>query len=222
MEIVRVPSSGFYPAVATAIAEDLRSEIQYSESAQLSVSGGRSPVALFNELSRRPLPWEKIGIHLVDDRLVGIDHPLSNAALVQTHLLKDKAANARLHPLASAVGTHPPASTVTVLGMGSDGHTASIFPGAKNLVELTNPTGDASVLELDIDLEKLPSDARVARVTTTTAFILKSKKILLPVVGEDKQALLFKLLEAGRVDDQHPITSVLFANHPGLSLWIQQ
>lgn len=115
--------------------------------ASLVVSGGRSPVAFFESLSRRELDWAKIQISLADERWVSPTDPASNEGLLRRHLLQNAANAARLiglyqpaDSLEQAAGfanaaldqLHQPID-VLVLGMGDDGHTASLFPGSVNL-----------------------------------------------------------------------------------------
>ncbi|MEX2321186.1 MAG: 6-phosphogluconolactonase, partial [Saccharospirillum sp.] len=126
-------------ALAGEILTRLKADIDTNGEAGLAVSGGRTPVALFQTLSQADLDWRKVTITLVDERWVEPDHDDSNEKLVRTHLLQNKAADARFiaHKTAAespfeaeselnkALADLPDVLTVTVLGMGEDGHTAS-------------------------------------------------------------------------------------------------
>ena len=129
--------------LATTVADALSFAIQTEGEATLLVPGGRSPIAFFEKLSRQSLDWSRVTISLTDERWVPPHHPDSNEALVRQYLLQNKAAAARF------IGLYYPAATwdeaaqlatqalaelrrpidVLVLGMGEDGHTASLFPG---------------------------------------------------------------------------------------------
>ena len=132
---------------ATCVAELLRQGIAERNVASLAVSGGRSPIAFFDQLSRQILPWEKVSITLVDERWVPTSSEESNEHLVRQHLLRNAAASAQFVPLKTAatspqlalaeretaINKMPWPLDAIVLGMGEDGHTASLFPGAENL-----------------------------------------------------------------------------------------
>lgn len=138
--------------LAIKVAGQLNDAIQAQGTATLVVSGGRSPVAFFQSLIKQPLDWSKVVVSLADERWVPVEHADSNAGLLKKHLLQGPAAKARfvgLYNVAAnledaaeqadrALAELPPID-VLILGMGDDGHTASLFPNSPNLAEALNP-----------------------------------------------------------------------------------
>jgi 6-phosphogluconolactonase len=219
--------------LAQDIAQRLASAIQARGFAVLSVSGGKSPVALFEALRVIDIDWSSVRVTLVDERCVPRNHPDSNALLVQTHLLQDLAAKAQLvFMISNASGPldSPPVlakaasktlladgvADVLVLGMGGDGHTASLFPDAPNLTEALD-LGNTQIC-MSIELENPPANAPHARITQTLAQILSSRHIVLPLSGADKLQTLQQAWS--HATQALPISFVLQQSRTPLSLWL--
>ena len=216
--------------LAQDIAQRLAAAIQARGFAVLSVSGGKSPVALFEALRVIDIDWSRVRITLVDERYVPRNHPDSNALLVQTHLLQDLASKAQLvfmvsEPLdspavqtkaASIALTAAGTADVLVLGMGADGHTASLFPEAPNLADALDLRNSQSCV--GIELEKPPDNAPYPRITQTLAQILSARHIVLPLIGTDK---LQTLEEAWKLATPSlPISFVLQQSQTPIALWL--
>jgi 6-phosphogluconolactonase len=217
-------------AVAAHIARALGAAIAARGRASLAVSGGRSPIPMFEALRERELDWSKVTVVLVDERVVPRDHEASNAALVVRHLLRDKAADAAFLPffgeLAAPFDTAmldalvrdaieriavlPWPLDVVVLGMGEDAHTASLFPGAP---------GYAHAIATDERLAwVVPATAPHARITLTLHALLSARELLLSIAGPTKRAVLDNA-RASR-DPDLPVSLVLNQSRTPVSIWI--
>ena len=209
------------PAQAVALAERVAERLQQSLArrgrAVLAVSGGTTPKAFFEQLSRQPLDWARVQVTLVDERWVPESDERSNARLVHAHLLQHAAAGAQFTPLYTGAAS-PEAGTaeaearigalalpfdVVVLGMGDDGHTASFFPDGDHL---------AAALDLQTTARVLPMRAPAAgepRITLTLATLLDTGALYLLVRGEKKRDLLADArLGLGAARD-YPVRAVL-------------
>ena len=218
--------------LAQDIAQRLHAAIQARGKAVLSVSGGKSPTALFEALRVHDIDWSKVIITLVDERCVHNTHPDSNAHLVKQHLLQDAAHTATLVPMvsetinvsdatqqavwASAQLLSAGPADVLVLGMGADGHTASLFPDTPNLaqaLDLHNTQGCVG-----ITLAHPPANAPYPRVTQTLAHLLTAKHIVLPISGDDKCNTLQRAWS--HVQDALPVSHVLHQTLAPVAVWI--
>lgn len=189
-------------ALATAVAERagqlLRQAIAIRGAATLAVSGGRSPVPLFQALSGQILPWDKVTVALVDERWVSPDSTDSNERLVRDNLLVGRAAAAQLFALktddqtpaaavrerTAALRALPLPFDLVILGMGEDGHTASLFPGAAGLADAL----DAS--RSDLLVAMVPPSAAHARMSLSLRGLLSARQLILPLSGQVKRAVL--------------------------------
>jgi 6-phosphogluconolactonase len=149
------------------------------------VSGGSSPIKIFNDLSFMDLDWTKVNITLVDDRLVDKSHNDSNEKLVIENLMINKAANLNFISLCNSpekiLDINRPFD-IMLLGMGEDGHFASLFP---SLIK-TNPNYfDLSSIPEIIYTDALGSPCH-KRISMNLSMILQSKKIFLLIPNEKK------------------------------------
>lgn len=220
-------------AMAQSIAQYLQQALADRGQALLSVSGGQSPVAMFEVLRQQPLDWSRVHVTLVDERCVPTRHEASNARLVRAHLLQGAASAARFTPLVPQEDGPLPLATelaaaasfalqalgpadVLVLGMGADGHTASLFAGGQELVQALDLACPQACLPMHLD--PLPANAPFARVTQTLAQLLSSRQLVLPVVGADKLATLRLALQAR--SECLPVSCVLHQAQAPVALWV--
>src|SRR5271170_1606453 len=180
--------------LATQIAGNLTAAIDARGLASLVVSGGRSPVRLFEILRTQRLDWGRVCIGLADERWVGPEDAASNERLVRDVLLKDHAASARFHGLkngaptpdlgaVSAWGTFarvPRPFDAVVLGMGDDGHTASLFPGSPNLPSALNPFAVAGCVGMRAPVAPQP------RLSLNLSALLDARRVVILLGGEAK------------------------------------
>ncbi len=184
---------------ARVVADALRDDIVATGRAVLMVSGGSTPVPMFEALSACELDWQKVTVGLVDERWVAPEHPDSNERLVRTHLLKRGAGAAGLVPMKTshadpgqaqpdrqeAYAPHCEALSMVVLGMGADGHTASWFPGDPELPDLAGMLREDCVAGVNA-----PSAVVPHRMTLTGSAVSKAKHALLLVFGDEKRHVL--------------------------------
>ncbi len=220
----------------TALAHDIAARLHAANEARgkavLVVSGGKSPIALFEALRILPIPWHQVTISLADERCVPNTHADSNALLVRTHLLQDLASAARLvpmiaddRPLRSPAQMAAQATTslralgdadVLVLGMGTDGHTASLFPDAPNLPLAMDVMQSPACVA--IELKDPPANAPYARITQNLSMLLSARHIVLPISGEDKLAVLAHAQAAPSL--ALPVSIILHQDHASVTLWL--
>ena len=177
---------------ARAIVKALSDAIAADGIATLVTTGGRSPGPIYDRLSVAGLDWSRISVTLSDDRCVSEDHPDSNAELVRSRLLQGAAAKARLLPLwprpdlADLQALMP--FDVVMLGMGEDGHIASLIPGDPGLEDALT-TADL-LRDVPAGLGRPP----LARITLTLSAILNARAIFLLIAGEAKREVIERVL----------------------------
>lgn len=201
------------------LAKCLAQGIEQDGRAVLMVSGGSSPAPAYRYLSGLELAWDKIDVAMVDERWVEQSHDKSNEAFIKSTLLQDKAAAANFVTMKNPADSAQLGQTecqnayaalkqnfdVTILGMGPDGHTASLFPHAQGLDNALTTT------DLVAAIDAIKSDVTgdiTERMTLTRAAILQSKVIKLLISGEEKLAVYKEAKAGGEVADM-PLRAIL-------------
>lgn len=219
----------FYPST-DLLQQDLLKDVLYDlivslnsrERASIAVSGGNSPKPFYQMLSQAELYWDRVDVALVDERWVESDHQASNTAMVAASLLQSKAAAARFVAIKNDAST--PASgleqaeqqyrdlalpfDLVLLGMGPDGHTASLFPGAEGLEQALG--GDTLLAAITAQKTAVTGD-HVERMSLSLKGICHSKKIMLLISGEEKLKVYQAAKEQGNIFST-PVAAVLNQN----------
>ena len=202
--------------LAAQIAASLAAAVGARGLASLVVSGGRTPVRLFELLRVQPLDWSRVCVALADERWVDPADGASNERLVRDVLLKDLAASARFLGLKNGAPTPdlgavsawetfarvPRPFDAVLLGMGDDGHTASLFPGSPNLPSALNPAAAAGCVGM---WAPTPPQARLSLNLTA---LLDSRRIAVLISGDSKWRTLGEVQAPGPVQDM-PLRAVL-------------
>ena len=213
--------------MARRIAMILGDAIAARGVATIALSGGRSPRPVLEALSDVALDWDKVIVTLVDERWVAPDHADSNERLVRETLLQGKAAAARFVPMKNdaadayagqagceaAFAALPWPLDIVLLGMGEDGHTASLFPAAKELAEGLSTEA--------LTLAVTPPGAPHQRMSMSAAAILASRHVFLQIGGAAKKAVYDRALADGPVEEL-PIRVALCQHAVSVEVWISE
>jgi len=215
-----------YDAAAGLLVASLTTAVAENGKAGFAATGGTTPAPVYERMSSLAAPWDKVTVTLTDERFVPPSDPSSNEGLVRRHLLKGEAASARFAPLFfDGLGSDDAARAaesgvakalpfgVVVLGVGGDGHFASLFPGSTALAEGLDPATERVVIAV-------PAGAPapdLPRLSLTYAALTQTSLIVLLVTGQAKRDLL-----QAPVDPALPVAALLNQDRvPVRILWAE-
>ena len=204
-------------AVAGDIAFIIESAIDARGAAVVALAGGKTPLPVYEKLAQAKIEWKRVTIIPGDDRLVPLGDPLSNVTAIAKIFLPK---GARVIPLISdkapdykAAGRSADALLqdlhwpldLCLLGIGSDGHAASIFPGPDYDEALNGPKERRA---LGVMPDPLPPEAPVARVTLSRESIITAKALMIAITGQPKRDVLEAAIEGG-ASSPYPVGRIL-------------
>lgn len=216
--------------LAESIASDIQSVVKTCGEMLFGASGGSTPIPVYQRLAQMSLPWSALKVVIVDERWVPITHPDSNQKLVMETLLMP------LHSESICIGLWSDAPTLetaaelaeqrilalsrpldtVLLGMGEDGHFASLFSSAETFSEAIDPHAVLSV----VPITPMPPTAHPqhARISLTLSFILRARRIILALTGNKKREVL---LAAMREQDPHklPVAALFQPGFPAVEIY---
>jgi 6-phosphogluconolactonase len=205
--------------IAQVITQALSDTIAQKGHGRIAFPGGRSAVELMSELSHASIDWCSVCVTLVDERAVDESSDASNAALVKTTLCQNRAETATFEPMFVADDAEQSADhlnqqdsplDIAVIGMGDDGHFASLFPN-----EIAVPgLADGRLGFVATSAIGSPS---VPRISMTLSQILSAQLVVLLVSSDAKKDKVIGGL--GSVDSMNPVSYLLASDHPILVVW---
>ena len=207
---------------ANQITFILKKALEERDRAYLVVSGGKTPQGLFQQLAQQALDWEQVTILLTDERCVDPHHEASNERLIKSSLLQFKAGKAEFISLYANDKSpekknqiinqrleHLPQFDVVILGMGTDGHTASLFPCSPNIAEALSTSCSAIAVH--------PQGAPLSRMSLTASRLRNSRYVFLHILGQDKYEVFQEAMIGDEALDM-PIRA--FIHHPHTQLQV--
>lgn len=215
-------------ALAIEIAARIAAAVADRGTATLVATGGSTPAPLYDALAQSPAPWDKTTVTLTDERWVDVNDKASNERLVRDHLLVDHAASAWFVGLKTDDATPAQAARavqqalqglphpfdVVVLGMGGDGHFASLFPHASELAAGLAPQST----DLIIPVRREDAAGAAQRLSLTASAILGARWIAILIDGQDKLDIC-RVALAGDDELALPIRAILNQTSVPVEIW---
>ena len=200
--------------LSVAVSANLAETIEQHGRASLVVSGGSTPLPFFKHIAKADLDWSSIDVTLADERWVPEGHADSNASFVKEHFLvgaasaatfyslyRDADASASIAEIEQSISKMVQPFSVVILGMGADGHTASLFPDTDGLDAALDLDSSATLAVLE------PASQPQTRITLTRAALLRSRYRYLHITGQQKYDVLERALNA---EDEAPLPIASF------------
>ena len=204
-------------AVAGDIGFVIESAIDARGACVIALPGGKTPLPIYAKLAEAKIDWKRVTIIPTDERIVPLGDPLSNITAIGKvfipkgarviPVISEAAADYKAAGRAanSRLGDHHWPLDLCLLGVGEDGHTASIFPGP-DFEEAIN--GPRERRALGVMPDPLPPEAPVARVTLSRAAIVSAKALMIAVTGDAKRKVIEQAIDQGP-SSRYPIGRVL-------------
>ncbi|MBX3564805.1 MAG: 6-phosphogluconolactonase [Sphingomonas sp.] len=204
-------------AVAGDIGFIIESAIDARGAAVIALAGGKTPLPIYEKLAQAKIDWKRVTIVPGDDRLVPLGDPLSNVTAIGKIFIPK---GARVIPLISSTVSDYKAAgraadailqdhhwplDLCLLGIGADGHAASIFPGPDYDEALNGPKERRA---LGVMPDPLPPEAPVARVTLSRAAIVSARSLIIAIRGDEKKEVLEAAVEQG-ASSSYPVGRIL-------------
>lgn len=187
-------------AVSGTLGAIIRAGIEARGRAVLALAGGSTPLPIYRHLARARLDWSRVYLVATDERWIDHEHPASNNRAIRgafadasgVHMLPlvphapgPRASDA---PARATLASLPDPFDAVLLGMGSDGHFASLFPDNAALRAGLDAGGSDDALV--VHPEPLPPEAPFARVSLSVARLLRTRRLLLAITGAPKHEIL--------------------------------
>jgi len=211
-------------AAANRIVPTLMKRLDGQQAASLVVSGGTTPARCLAELSHAEIDWQRVHVLLSDERWVPPNDDLSNEKLVKETLLVNGASRAQLQPVYAsdtdiqvrceeldlAIRSLPFPFSCSLVGMGVDGHFASLFPDAGNLDEGLDVDSGTLCIPVQTDASPVP------RISLTLAALSRSDEIILLFFGDEKREVYEK---AKKASNGYPVSHLLLQKRAPVSVY---
>lgn len=208
------------------ISDDIHDILTQQAECSLALAGGNTPKPLYQNLSRQMLPWHQVNATLTDERWLEPSNASSNQNMIWHNLIQNQAEEVNFVPLKNPYATPElgkaeceailnqiiPSLDLVILGMGDDGHFASIFPNMENTQSLLDVTKHQKC-------EAANPENKEPRISLSLSYLLTAKHIYLLISGAEKKAIIDTILKEETVLEQYPISTLLMQTNTPVTIY---